>query len=444
VSFLSIYKDCDIRGIYGEEFGEKDAWLIGRAAGTMMAGKMLVVGGDVRISTSVLKRSVINGLRESGADIVNIGTVPTPVFYFSLKKLQADGGIMVTASHNPARYNGFKLMLGDVPVTPEIIKEIETIVNSGKFVEGSGSYRMIDVLQDYIERMTARFKHGKLKVVLDCGNGTAGELAPLMFEALGYKVIPLFCEWDGNFPNRDPNPAVYENLTALQKAVATANADFGAAFDGDGDRVVFVDDKGRVVNSERSFVVFIREYLKNARSSVVYDIKSSSVVADAVRQFGGEPVLERSGHTFIKKTFLERHSVLAGEISGHFFFAELGYDDGIYAALKMAEILDQKIEKLSGIVDGIPKTLITPDIRIHCPYERQDSLLARVREAGSVFPISLIDGVRVDFNYGWLLIRKSVTEEGITLRIEARDEDSLKKIKDWITRVLPELSLPAY
>lgn len=437
---MSIYKDCDIRGIYGVEFDEKNAWLIGRAVGTMMTGNRLVVGGDVRISTPVLKQSLINGLRESGAHIIDIGTVPTPVFYFSLKKLQADGGVMVTASHNPAKYNGFKLMLGDMPITPEIIKKIESMVNSGEFIQGSGNYQLTDVRQAYVEKMTACFKPGNLKVVLDCGNGTVGDLAPLLFGELGYEVVPLYCEPDGSFPNRHPNPAIYENLTDLKNLVIASGADFGAAFDGDGDRVVFVDDRGRVVNSEHSFVVFIREYLKDKPSSVVYDIKSSSIVADTVRQLNGKPIIERSGHAFIKRSFLENNSALAGEISGHFFFGELGHDDGIYAALKMADILSHKKERLSDIVDGIPKTLITPDIRVHCPYDRQESWLTRVHEAAPEFQVSLIDGVRVEFNYGWLLIRKSVTEEGITLRIEARNEAAMKKIVEWILHVLPETS----
>lgn len=436
---MSIYKECDIRGIYSEEFDEKDSYNIGCAVGTMMTGKTLVVGGDIRLSTPVLRERLIAGLRECGANILDIGTVPTPTFYFSLIHLSADGGVMVTASHNPAKYNGFKLMFSDTPVTPAIIKHIKELVANGKFSNGNGSYETIDTIPDYIEKMIGVFKPGKLKVVLDCGNGSNGQLAPHLFQLLGYKVVPLYCEFDGSFPNRDPNPAVYENLTDLKQKVIETCADFGAAFDGDGDRVVFVDDKGRVISSERSFVVLINEYLKDVPSSVVYDIKSSSVVRNTVLELGGKPILERSGYAFIKKTFLENQSALAGEISGHFFFGELGYDDGIYAALKMAHILSKGSKKLSEIVDSIPKTLITPDIRVLCPYDKRDEWLKRVYDAGKKYNISLIDGVRVDFSYGWLLVRKSVTEESITLRIEAKNKDSMQKIKAWIIKILPEI-----
>lgn len=437
---MSIYKDCDIRGIYSKEFDEKDAYDIGRAIGTIMKSKTLITGGDVRLSTPVLKERLIAGLRDSGANITDIGTVPTPAFYFSLKHLSADGGVMVTASHNPAKYNGFKLMFGDMPVTPEVINSIKECVEAGRFSVGNGSYEKIDTTPDYIEKMLSYFKPGKLKVVLDCCNGAASQLAPALFKLSGYEVVPLYCEFDGSFPNHDPNPAAYENLAVLQSKVVETGADLGAAFDGDGDRVVFVDDMGRVVNSERSFVIFINEYLKAAPSSVVFDIKSSSVVRDAVLALDGKPILERSGHAFIKKTFLENHSALAGEISGHFFFGELGYDDGIYAALRMAEILCREGKKLSGIVDKIPKTLITPDIRIFCPYKERDGWLKRVNEAAEDYKVTLIDGIRVDFPYGWLLIRKSVTEEGVTLRIEAQDENSMQRIKGWITEILPEVS----
>ncbi len=437
---MSIYKECDIRGIYPSEFNDQDTYEIGRAIGTILTGRTIILGGDVRLSTPVLSDRLIAGLRNSGTNIKYIGTVPTPVFYFAIKHLAADGGVMVTASHNPAEYNGFKMMFGDTPVTPEIMNHIKKLVEAGKFSNGDGNYEVVDTTPDYIEKTLGFFKPGKLKVVLDCGNGSASQLAPHIFRLLGHEVIPLYCEFDGSFPNRDPNPAVYEHLTDLMSKVIETSADFGVAFDGDGDRVVFADDMGRVINSERSFVLFIKDYLKDVPSSVVYDIKSSSVVRDAILKMKGKPIFERSGHAFIKKTFLDNQSALAGEISGHFFFGELGYDDGIYAALRMAQILGRGSKRFSEIVDGIPKTLITPDIRVACSYNERDRYIERVYEAGRKYDISLIDGIRVEFSYGWLLVRKSVTEECITIRIEANDAGSMQKIKAWITKVLPEIS----
>ena len=436
---MSIYKDCDIRGIYQKEFDERDAYQIGRAIGTEYCGKTLAVGGDVRVSTPILKQSITDGMRYSGANIIDLGMVPTPVFYYALKHLPVDGGVQVTASHNPPEYNGFKLMFGDMPVTPERISEIEQRVESGDFSEARGTLSSYDITSEYKKWITSAFEKGTKKVVLDCCNGATSVLAPEIFKALGYDVVPLYCTFDGRFPNRDPNPAVYKNLKDLCQKVIETGADFGAGFDGDGDRVVFVDDHGEVVQSERSLVLFIQEYLKDKPSSVVYDLKSSSVVRDAILAKGGEPRMERSGHAFIKRNFLEHHSALAGEISGHFFFGELGYDDGIYAALKMGEILTEKGVALSALLAQIPKTLITPDIRVFCPYQHRDEWLNRVRELGKKYELSEIDGVRVQFPNGWLLVRKSVTEEGITMRIEAADENAMVEIKALLSEVLPEV-----
>lgn len=436
---MSIYKDCDIRGIYGEEFDENEAYLIGRAVGTLHKGETLAIGGDVRISTPVLKEKLMNGLMESGANLVDLGMVPTPVFYYALKTLGVDGGIIVTASHNPPKYNGFKLMFGEHPVVPEDIAKIESLAKSRDFSQGAGTVVEKEVSGAYLSWIQTMCKKGGLKIVLDCCNGATSEIAPEAARSLGYDVVPLYCEFDGNFPNRDPNPAVYKNLADLQSKVIETGADFGAGFDGDGDRVVFVDDKGRILQSERSLAIFIGEYFKDGPSSVVYDLKSSSVVRDATLKMGGTPIMERSGHAFIKKTFLKNNSKIAGEISGHFFFGELGYDDGIYAMLKMAEIASK--EKLSVIADSIPATLITPDIRVFCPYDQRDGWLDRVKKMAEDgdFSVSLLDGVRVDMPDGWLIVRKSVTEQGVTIRIEARDEACMASIKALLSDTLPEI-----
>lgn len=436
---MSIYKECDIRGIYKQELDEATAYDIGRAIGSMIREKTLAVGGDVRISTPVLKDRLVKGLLDSGTDVTDLGMVPTPAFYYALAHLPVFGGVTVTASHNPAKYNGFKLMFGNMPTNPAEINEIEQRVNKRAFSSGAGKQAKFDVIPEYKKSLEDRFKQGKLKVVIDAGNGTMSSLAPEVFEELGYAVVRLYCESDGSFPNRDPNPAVYENLKALCKAVVDNNADLGIAFDGDGDRVVFVDNKGDVVKSEQSLVIFIGEYLKNGSSSVVYDLKSSSIVKDKILEMGGVPLIERSGHAFIKRRFLDNDSVLAGEISGHFFFRELGYDDGLYAALAMAEIIGKSGKTLADLTGIIPRTLITPDIRIFCPYPERDSWLDSVRTLGTRYEISEIDGVRVEFPKGWLLVRKSVTEEGMTVRIEAKDSDALSEIKAILLGVLPQL-----
>jgi len=440
---MSIYKACDIRGIFGRDLDEHTAYLIGRAVGTIMHGSKLAVGGDIRVSTPVLKSELIRGILESGTNVDDLGLIPTPALYFALHHLDVAGGITVTASHNPPQYNGFKFMFGSIPVDSAYIQMLAKKVEDQVFLDGQGQLTYKDILIPYEQHMLALHARGKSKVVIDSGNGSMSLLAPSVFCQLGYDVVPLYCDFDGRFPNRDPNPAVYEHLTDLCRTVIDTKADFGIAFDGDGDRVVFVDDKGIVTKTEQSFVLFIKYYLKNKPSSVVYDLKSSSIVKNAVLEMGGTPLMERSGHAFIKKKFLENGSVLGGEISGHFFFKELGYDDGLHAALIMARIIEESGVCLSELVSRISKSLITPDIRIFCPYAEQDLLLDQVREQGEKlgrsYQLTQIDGVRLEFTDGWLLVRKSVTEESITIRIEADDESSMRRLKKDLQQILPQV-----
>ncbi len=432
---MGIYKDCDIRGIYGTELTAKESREIGMAAGTLIEGRSVVVSGDIRISTPELKEALIRGLKETGARVFDIGMNPTPVFYYAKKILNAYAGVQVTASHNPPKYNGFKLAFGSMPVQSSDILKIESLARNGAFEYREGSVRSVGGIWDKYEKdvsLLAGYMRGR--VVVDAGNGAVSELMPRIFRKKGMEVVPLFCEYDGRFPYRDPNPAVYSHLVALQKKIRESGADFGVAFDGDGDRVVFADDLGRIVMSERSFVILIREYLKDCPGKVVYDLKSSSIVKKAVKELGGEPLMERSGHAFIKRTLLEKGAVLGGEISGHFFFGELGYDDGMYAALKMAEILTKTGRKFSEILGEIPETVITPDIRIFVPYEKQDEILEKLRALGNRYDLSEMDGVRLELPFGWMLVRKSVTEQVMTVRIEAEDKEGAAKIKDILTQ----------
>ncbi|MDF2548409.1 MAG: hypothetical protein K0R93_3307 [Anaerosolibacter sp.] len=437
---MGIYKDCDIRGIYGQELDESTAFKIGRAIGSLVLGRRIVVGGDVRQSTPSLKENLMKGLMNSGVSIVDIGMVPTPVFYFAKNFLKADGGVMVTASHNPAIFNGFKIILGCMPITKEDIEQIQELVETNDFTVGVGEKEEVDVYQAYKVHIKKLLGHeGKLKVVIDAGNGAVSKLAPELFRSFGYDVKELFCQFDGRFPNREPNPAVYKNLVKLQQSVVETEADIGIGFDGDGDRVVFVDLKGQIVTSEESFVIFIREYLKSEPSPVVYDIKSSSIVEKEVCRYRSQPIMERSGHAFIKKAFLEHSAVLAGEVSGHFFFKELGCDDGIYAALKMCEILTKSKKDLVALTEGIEKTIMTPDIRITYPWEKQRDLLVKVESLKYKYPISTLDGIRVQFPYGWALIRQSVTEPCVTIRFEADHEENMLSIKKEFLACVPEL-----
>ena len=437
---MSIYKDCDIRGIYGRELTAEDSYKIGRALATLSPGKILV-GGDVRLSTPELKGALVKGLLESGAELTDLGTIPTPVLYFALKNSDAVAGATVTASHNPPEYNGIKYMIGHTPVTRATMDKLQGIVESCAYAEKQGSIAPRDIISEYIAYLTSRFQAPRpLHVLVDAGCGAMSHVAPEVFRRAGYKVTELSCTPDGAFPDRSPNPADYSCLGRTSEAIRACGADFGVSFDGDGDRAVFLDETGAPVQNEKSLVLFIRSLLKDRPTPVVYDQKSSSIIRDATLEMGGTPMPEKSGHAFIKKRFLENGAALAGEVSGHFFFGELGYDDGLFAALVMAELIASSGKKLSEMVQDIICPPITPDIRIACAYGDQqgwlDMVEAAMEKAGA--QISHLDGVRADFPDCWMLMRKSVTAEQVTLRAEAKNETKLRELLESIATVLPE------
>ena len=436
---MSIYKDCDIRGIYEKEITAQDTYKIGRALATLAPGKILC-GGDVRLSTPELKGALMKGLTESGAELIDLGTIPTPALYYALKHSDAVAGCTVTASHNPPKYNGVKFMIGSDPVTRPVVDKLQAVAEGGEYAEKAGSIEKWDVCQDYLAFLGERFSAKKpLHVLVDAGSGAMSSIAPAAFRQAGYRVTELFCEADGSFPHRDPNPAEYKHLDKTGEAVRACGADFGVAFDGDGDRAVFLDENGVPVQNEKSLVLFIRALLENKPTPVVYDQKSSSIIRDAVLEMGGKPLPEKSGHAFIKKRFLDNGAAVAGEVSGHFFFGELGYDDGLFAGLMMADLIARSGRKLSEMVENIICPPITPDIRIPCAYADQQGWLDTVEkmavEKGA--EISHLDGVRADYPDGWFLMRKSVTAEQITLRAEAKTEERLKEILAEVAAVLP-------
>ena len=363
---MSIYKDCDVRGVYGREITAPECRLIGRALATMAPGKLLL-GGDLRLSTPELKGALTEGLLASGAALVDLGTIPTPVLYYALKHSDAVAGATVTASHNPPEYNGVKFMIGSEPVTRKVMDALHDIVLRGDFAQKQGTLTHWDATRDYLDSLDQRFTAPKpLHILMDAGNGAMSRVAPEAFRRAGYRVTELYCEPDGAFPNRSPNPADYSCL---------------------------------------------------------------GPTGEAVLEMGGTPLPEKSGHAFIKKRFLDNGAAVAGEVSGHFFFGELGYDDGLFAGLSMAEL-----------VADIVCPPITPDLRMACPYAEQQSWLDRAealaRSLGA--EISHLDGVRADFPDGWFLMRKSVTAEQITLRAEARSRERLQQLLDQVAAVLPE------
>lgn len=441
---MSIYKDCDIRGIFGTDLTERDAYLIGRACASLFPpSARLVVGGDVRISTPLLKKALIRGLCESGSQVCDLGTVTTPLFSFGVDVLNASGGVMVTASHNPAAYNGFKISLGTLPPTVTDIQHIRSLVEKRTFRKTSSPLapRIFCLGEAYSSHLTSLLPPPTrpLRVVADCGNGSQALVAPAFLEKQGFEVVPLFCEVDGSFPHRSPNPAQHGVLAALSDTVRENGARAGIAFDGDGDRVVFVDETGNVLPPETSIIFFLHSLLPALPrgEKFVYDLKCSRVVPREVTALGGTPVEERSGYTFIKTRMLQENAFMAGEISGHYFFRELGRDDGLYAASFFLSCLSRLHKPLSEVTAAFPQPHVTPDIRI--PSPNQDKVLAVLEEFLQGEKVSRIDGIRAEWPEGWALIRKSVTEPVFTLRFEAEEAKDLPVLVNRLLRPFPEM-----
>lgn len=434
---MRIFHACDIRGVVGTELTNEMAHKIGLAIGVKLTGQKVVVGGDVRLSTPILKEIMINALLESGCDVIDIGTVATPVFYYALKATQGTGGVMVTASHNPAPYNGFKLVLGANPVSETDILEIKQLVEEGAHVAGRGKLTKLPIVDEYIEYTKALAQKSKLRVVVDAGNGATSEIAPVLFRELGYDVVELYCQPDGNFPNRCPNPCLPENLQGLGEKVRQSGASLGVAFDGDGDRVTFVDENGRPVDNDDVIVLLARYYLEKSPGTIIYDAKCSMVAPEEIIKAGGRPIMARAGHTFSKAAFLQEGALFAGEISGHFFFRELGYDDGMFAGLKVCEFVASH-GTLAGLVDQIPNYVLTPDIRVTYKGTDKEDILDGVAKSLAEYRPNRIDGVRIEFNDGWGMIRASVTEPLFTLRFEAKSDQRLQEIIEILLSALPE------
>lgn len=436
---MSIFKACDIRGVYGKDLDELIAERLGSAIAERVDGREVVLGADLRPSSSPLKWALVRGLIDGGAQVVDIGVVPTPVLYDAKDRLGAYGAVMVTASHNPPQYNGFKLMFGERPVTPEDIRRLAEAAETRR-PHRRGSFRTAQAMEPYAEMLAQSF--GGLRprqVVVDAGNGAMWWLAPMVLERAGLLVEPLYCLPDGTFPNRHPNPAIAAHLADLQALCARLGA-WGAAYDGDGDRVIFVDEQGRVLPADRVFVLFITYRLAGQPGArVVYDLKSSLVVPEAVERTGGVPLEERSGHAFIKARLLDEDAVLGGEISGHYFFGELGRDDALYATLLLARLLEERDVSLVEAVQRVPSYPITPDLRLPCAPDVADGILADLDLAFAELPRSHLDGVKILFPDGWALARRSVTEPVITLRFEARTEEVLAEIRSQVLAASSDL-----
>jgi len=442
----SIFKAYDIRGIVEKELTPEVVKLIGMAIGSesiAQGERGIVVGRDGRLTGPMLSESLISGLIESGCHVVDIGMVPTPLVYFATYTKGASSGVMVTGSHNPPEYNGFKIMIAGETLAADKIQNLYSRIVNQQFSSGSGSSTSINIDQDYMDTIKSDIVlERELNIVVDCGNGIAGNIAPKLFESLGAKVTKLFCLVDGRFPNHHPDPSNPENLEDLIKEVIDTGADLGLAFDGDGDRLGLVDNNGNVIWADRQMILYARDVLsRKPGAKIIFDVKCSSLLPKDISEHGGEPIMSRTGHSFIKNKLKETDAELGGEMSGHIFFKDrwYGFDDALYTAARLLEIISKTDKTCAEIFAELPDSVSTPEINIHFDeqgqqYDAMEALSNSVDFPGS--EINTLDGVRVDYENCWGLVRASNTTPCLVLRFEGRDIEALNSIKsqfkDWL------------
>lgn len=451
----SIFRAYDIRGVVGTTITQDTAYLIGRALGSQAMAFGLdkfCVGRDGRLSGPVLAAAVIRGLIDCGCEVIDVGAVPTPALYFATHEYRTGSGVMVTGSHNPPDYNGFKIMIGGETLSGHAIQGVRERIVARDFVNGRGSLHTVDVLPAYVDRIARDVKLSrKLKVVLDAGNGIAGIVAPALFERLGADVVPLFCDVDGTFPNHHPDPGDPHNLEDLIRVVADTDADLGLAFDGDGDRLGVVTRRGEVIYPDRVLMLFARDVLSRVPGgTVIYDVKCTGHLATEIEKAGGHPLMWQTGHSLIKSKMKLEDAPLAGEMSGHFFFKErwYGFDDGLYAGARLLEIIAAHDGPADDLFATLPKGVSTPELKISMVEGEHYAFIDRFK-ASAAFDdarVSTIDGVRADWPDGWGLVRCSNTTPSLVLRFDADNETALARIqsafRERLLAVDPTLKLP--
>jgi phosphomannomutase/phosphoglucomutase len=451
----SIFKAYDIRGVVGKTLTSKTVYDIGRATGSeahVQGQQSIIVGRDGRLSGAELVQALIAGLRATGRDVIDIGIVPTPLLYFATHYLNTGSGVMLTGSHNPPNYNGMKIMLRDETLALDAIQMLRRRIEAEDYTRGTGGLQAVDIVPAYIQRVTSDVKLARsLKVVVDCGNGAAGEVAPRLLRALGNEVIELYCEIDGRFPHHHPDPSQLENLKDLILKVKEEEADLGLAFDGDGDRLGVIDSSGHVIWPDRQLMLYAMDVLsRQPAATILYDIKCSRHLGQIITEHGGNPIMYKTGHSLIKAKMKETGALLAGEMSGHIFFKErwFGFDDALYTGARLLEILAAHTQSSEEIFASLPDAISTPELRVEMVegehFRFMEKLLNQAEFPDAV--LTTIDGLRADFEDGWGLVRPSNTTPCLILRFEANDAQALERIENTFKRLMlgidPSLILP--
>jgi phosphomannomutase/phosphoglucomutase len=438
-----IFREYDIRGLVGTDLTEEVVELLGLGLGTVVrrkGGQSVTVGRDCRESSTRFRDSLCAGLTSTGLDVFDVGVVPTPLTYFAANTLPVDGLAMITGSHNPPEYNGFKVGHGKTTLHGHEIQALRQMIEARDFETGrKGRVTPFDIVTPYghFVRQTVKVGRKGMRVVIDAGNGTGGEVAVPLFRSMGFDVVPLFCEMDARFPNHHPDPTMLENLQDLIAAVKKEKAEVGIAYDGDADRIGVIDDRGTVLWGDQLMILFARAVLAEVPgSAIIGEVKCSATLYDDIAKRGGKPIMWKAGHSLIKAKMKETHAQLAGEMSGHIFFKHryFGFDDAVYSSARLLEILTHADQPLSGLLSDVPKTYASPEIRFDVPEEKKFALVRRATELLRTEGNDIIDvdGVRVTFPDGWGLIRASNTQPLLVLRFEARTEKRLGEIQKLI------------
>lgn len=445
-----ILREYDIRGIVGENLSETDAYILGLAFGSFLRrqnGKSICVGYDGRTTSPTLSQKLIEGLMETGLQVENIGLGPTPMLYFAVKDRKADAGIMITGSHNPAHYNGFKIMLQSGPFYGEMIQDIGAIAASGNFESGNGTAKEIDIKDRYVERLLQDYTGTHdLKVAWDSGNGASGEILRRLVKKLPGEHILLFDEIDGNFPNHHPDPTVDKNLIDLQKCVSENKCDLGIAFDGDGDRIGAVDGQGNILRGDVLMTIYARSILKEKPGApIIGDVKCSKVMFDEIKRLGGTPIMWKTGHSLVKAKMAEMKAPLAGELSGHIFFADkyYGFDDALYCGVRLMNEVSAVKADFSQLTGALPRTYSTPEIRFEVEESKKfalvEELSRNVRQNPAGMDVIDIDGIRVSTKDGWWLLRASNTQNVLVARAEGTSPEGFERIKTLLAQEVKKI-----
>lgn len=452
----SIFRAYDIRGVVGKELNETSVYLIGKAIGSQalqIGEHSVAVARDGRLSGPMLMRALREGIMASGCHVIDVGMVPTPVLYYATTVLETRSGVMLTGSHNPANYNGLKIVMNGAAYAGADILRLYQSIEDNQLLKGSGKLYEVDVLSRYIDEIKSTVSLAKkLKVVVDCGNGIPGLVAPELFRELGCEVEKLFCDVDGNFPHHHPDPSQPENLYDLIQKVQETQADLGLAFDGDGDRLGVVTNKGNIIWADRQLMLFAKDILaRHPGGKIIYDVKCTNHLATVVRACGGEPIMWKTGHSLIKAKLAETDALLAGEMSGHIFFKDrwYGFDDALYAGARLLEILARTEEDIDTVFSAIPDSINTPELKIpvseHEKFPLMEKIIANA-QFEQADDINTIDGLRVSFASGWGLVRPSNTTPCLVLRFEAETQlalDHIKQLfKNFLLALEPKLDVP--